>query len=147
MSEEIQEKYVHNLHLQKAVEDVIDSPPFQTIRDFKIVSVFARGHAPADREAASCRRIPNAIRKVAGLDFLLVFWTAEWDLMTAPERHRMIVHELMHVGINDKGEPKIRRRSGDFCEIPQHDRESAELAQKIPISHSLQRFGGQATLK
>ena len=27
MSEEIQEKYVHNPHLQKAVEDVIASPP------------------------------------------------------------------------------------------------------------------------
>ena len=146
MAEEPQEKYTHNPHLQKAVEDVMQAPAFQTITDFKIVAVFAKGRAPADREAAACRKIPNAIRTVSRNDFLLVFWTAEWDTMTTPERHRTIVHELMHVDHNDKGDPKIRRHSGDFCEIPEHDKESTELAKKIPVSPSLRKFERQITL-
>jgi len=140
MSEEPQEKYVHDPRLQKAVEDVMGHETFAPVHDFKVVAVFAKGKAPADREAASCRKISNAIRTVSGIDFLLTFWTAEWDLMKRSERHRIIVHELMHVGINDKGDPKVRRHSGDFCEIPEHDKESAELAKTIPISTSLDKL-------
>jgi predicted metallopeptidase len=145
--EEPQEKYVHNPHLQKAVDDVLESHAFQATRDFKIVAVFAKGKAPADREAASCRKMSNAIRKATGLDFLLVFWTAEWDLSTKAQRHRLIVHELMHIGVNDEGNPKIIRHHDNFCEIPEHDRASGELAEKIPISPALDKFGGQAALK
>jgi hypothetical protein len=146
MAEESQEKYTHNPHLQKAVDDVLGHQAFQPVAEFKVVAVLAKGKAPADREAASCRKIPNAIRTVSGIHFLLVFWTAEWDAMTTAERHRTIVHECMHIGSNDDGEPKIRCHGGDFCEIPQHDKESLELAKQIPIPASLAEFDRQATM-
>lgn len=140
-------KYVHDPNLQKVVEDIVNSGEFdEFITDFKVVAVFAKGKAPADREAASCRKIANAIRTVSKIDFLLVFWREPWDQMTSPERHKLVVHEIMHIGVNDKGEPKIRRHSGDFCEIPEHDKESAELAKKIPISAALRKFDRQGTL-
>ena len=146
MAEEPQEKYTHNPHLQKAVDEVLGNEAFQAVAEFKVVAVFAKGKAPADREAASCRKMPGAIRTVSGIDFLLVFWTSEWDAMPTPERHRTIVHECMHIGSNDKGDPKIRRHGGDFCEIPEHDKESLELAKQISVSPSLAKFDRQATM-
>lgn len=146
MAEESQEKYTRNPRLQKAVDDVLSNGAFREVAEFKVVALFAKGKAPADREAASCRRIPNAIRTVSGIDFLLVFWTAEWDAMATKEHHRTIVHECMHVGSNDNCDPKIRRHGGDFCEIPEHDKESAELAEKIPISPALEKLPRQGTL-
>jgi predicted metallopeptidase len=139
-------KYSHDPNLQRAVDDVRKAADFAEISDFKIVAVFAKGKAPADREVASCRKVPNAIRAVSGLDFLLVFWRTPWDEETTFERHRTIVHELMHVDITDDGEPKVRRHQGDFCEIPQHDKESYALAKKISISPYLQRFDRQAAI-
>ncbi len=139
-------KYLHDPNLQRAVDDVMEAQDFEAVREFKVVAVFAKGKAPAEREAASCRKMPNAIRTVSEIDFLLVFWTSAWEKMTTPDRHRLIVHELMHVGINEKGEPKIRRHSGDFCEIPEHDKESAELAKKVPTSVALRKFDRQGIL-
>jgi hypothetical protein len=147
MTEDPQEKYTHNSHLQKAVDDVLSNEAFRAVADFKVAAVFAKGRAPADREAASCRKVPGPVRVVSRIDFLLVFWTTDWDAMPTSERHRTIVHECMHVGINDKGDPKIRRHSGDFCEIPEHDKESAELAKKIPISPALEKLPRQGTLE
>jgi hypothetical protein len=146
MAEETQEKYTHNPHLQKAVDDVLSNEAFRAVAELTVKAVFAKGKAPADREAASCRKVPGPVRAVTKVDFLLVFWTKEWDAMPTPERHRTIVHECMHVGMNDNGDPKIRRHGGDFCEIPEHDKESMELAKQIPVSPSLSKFDRQATM-
>ncbi|MGB9021950.1 MAG: putative metallopeptidase [Candidatus Bathyarchaeia archaeon] len=146
MTEEEQPKYTRDLNLQRAVDDVMGSSEFKGITDFKVAAVFSRGNSPEDREAASCRKIPNSIRTVTGIDFLLVFWRTPWDIMSKSKRHRTIVHELMHVDHTEKGEPKIRRHSGDFCEIPEHDNESAELAKKIPMSSALDTFDTQTKI-
>jgi predicted metallopeptidase len=151
VAEEPTEKYTHDANLQRAVDDVIDGhEDFSKLvkgADLKVVALFAKGRAPRDRqEAASCHKVSNAIRTVRDIDFYITFWREPWDQMTTQDRHKLIVHELKHIGISDKGQPKITGHSGDFCEIPEHDKESAELAKRIPLSPSLRKFDRQGTL-
>lgn len=146
MSEATDEKYVRDPNLQKAVEEIRENDAFNDTEGFTVVPLFAKGHSSEHREAASCRKVPKPIRKVTNVDFLLIFWREDWDAMTLKERHRIIVHELMHVDATDAGEPALRRHSGDFCEIPEHDKESEELAAKITIPQALKKFDTQATL-
>lgn len=145
-AEEVEDKYVRDDRLQKAVEDVMSSGKFAA-REFEVGAVFAKGRAPADREAASCRKIPSAARTFSNVDFLLVFWKKPWDSMTTQERHRLIVHEVSHIAIDAKGNAKVRRHSGDFCEIWEHDLETQRIAKEIPVSPALAKFDRQTTMK
>ena len=110
---------------------------FPEAQGFSIRGVFVSGNCPEGRlEAAHCRKIPDDIRTVTGLDFLLVFWANPWAAMTADERHVLICHELHHIA-NKDDKPAIRPHGDDFCEIPHHDKKSQEIAAAIKPSSLL----------
>lgn len=110
---------------------------FPEAQGFKIKGIFVSGNAPEGRrEAAHCRKIPEDIRAVTGLDFLLVFWANPWSAMTAEERHILICHELHHI-MDDDGKPALRSHGGDYCEISEHDKVSKNIANGIKQSSLL----------
>jgi predicted metallopeptidase len=141
------EKYIEDPQLAHVIAETLESTELLPYAQaFEIKAVFARGKAREGRESASCRRQSQAWRTVTGVDYLLVFWTDDWEAMTTERRHRTVVHELLHIRPNKNGDPGLRRHQGDFCEIEAHDKESADLAKKIPISPTLRKLPRQATL-
>ena len=148
MTDEVPSKrYTRDPRIQRIVDDVRESTEFDDcVRDFKIIAVFAKGERKSSQEAGRCRKVSAAVRLVTGLDFILIFWTIPWDEMTNDQRHQLVIHEIYHIDANDDGEPRLRLHGGDFCEIPEHDKVSMELAQKISMSPSLGKFDRQAKI-
>jgi predicted metallopeptidase len=132
--------------LDEIIEDELKSGKFPDAAEMRVKAVFAKGSAPAHKEAASCRKVPAILRLIGDYDFVLVFWTNQWNSYTVQQRHRLVVHELWHITANKNGDPKLRPHGGDFCEIPEHDKHSEQLAKEIPLPEQLAKGPLQVTL-
>ena len=139
-------KYKVDDGLSEIVKEVLESGQFPDTEGFRIKAVFAKGSAPAHKEAASCRKIPALLRLLGDYDFVLVFWTNDWNSKTNQERLETVCHELWHVTANDEDEPKLRPHAGDFCELPEHDIHSKALAKRIPPPQIMATLPRQVTL-
>lgn len=139
-------KYGVDDALTRIIEDVLASGQFPDTEGLRIKAVFAKGSAPAHKEAASCRKVPTILRLIGEYDFVLVFWTNDWNSKTNQERLETVCHELWHVTVNDQDEPKLRPHAGDFCELPEHDAHSKALAKRIPAPRIMASMPRQVTL-
>jgi predicted metallopeptidase len=140
-------KYKVDDALEQIIKHLIDSGKFPDTEDMRIKSVFAGGSAPKHhKEAASCRKVPALLRLLGDYDFVLVFWTNDWNAMTPEQRLKTVCHELHHVMQNDAGDPTLRPHGGDFCELPEHDKVSAELAKQVAMPPGLKGGLVQVTL-
>ena len=132
--------------LSEIVKELLKSEEFPDSEGFRIKAVFAQGSAPGHKEAASCRKIPALLRLLGDYDFVLVFWTNNWNQLTNDERLVLVCHELWHITKNDEEEPKLRPHRGDFCELPEHDVHSKALAKRITPPTIMATMPRQVTL-
>jgi predicted metallopeptidase len=139
-------KYATDDALNEIVAGVLKSGEFPDAEDMRVKAVFAKGSAPAHKEAASCRKVPAILRLVGDYDFVLVFWTNDWNSKTNEERLVTVCHELWHISQNDEGQPKIRPHGGDFCELPEHDIHSKALAKRVKPPAIMATMPRQITL-
>lgn len=148
MSENVEKKkYWEDAALTTVVEQVRQSGQFPDAEDFKIRVLYVNGKPPEEGDvAAKCIKVADHLRVISHVDFVLLFWKSAWDLMVPETRFTTICHELHHIDQTENGKPKIRRHGGDFCEIPEHDKESRQLAKMIEIPSLLAKAPMQATL-
>lgn len=130
-------KYQTDPILQQIIDEYVPSGAFPEAEGRVIVALFAKGKPPTRAEAASCHKVPETMKVISGVDYYLTFWSSVWMKMAEDERHVTVCHELHHIATDDNGKPSIRRHEGDFCEIPEHDKESQRIAASLPKSKNL----------
>lgn len=80
-----------------------------------------------DHIGGKCRKLDGAIKKVTGLDFLILVHKTPFVDSDELHKFRLLVHELYHIE-RHKDSFRVRHHENDFCEIPEHDRFSYRLA-------------------
>jgi predicted metallopeptidase len=129
------EKYLENGALEilakEVIEEVeaIDQPIDAGIFQWKIL--FTNTNLGDEEIAGKCKKIDGAIRYIYGIDFLILIQKETWDAASPLEKTRILVHELTHIAQGEKGDPQIRKHAGDFCSIPEHDKQSYKIAEAI----------------
>lgn len=83
----------------------------------------------AEHIGGKCRRLDGAVKHQTGLDFFILIHLPPFAESDDFHKFRIICHELYHIEKVGTGF-KVRRHSGDFCEIALHDKFSYRLALK-----------------
>ena len=131
--------------LNETIQELLKGGEFPDAEGMRVKAVFAKGSAPGHKEAASCRKIPRLLRLLGDYDFVLVFWSNNWNQLTTEDRLILLCHELWHVRKNPEEEPTLRPHGGDFCELPEHDAHSRALAKRVTPPAVMARMPRQMT--
>ena len=96
---------------------------------------------PLNDHAAYCKRLEASIRFKLRVDFFILIDKTLYDKYGRVEKAKMIIHELHHIGKDDKGQAEIRKHNEEenFCELPSHDLFSEAVVDKLR-----ERLGQQA---
>ena len=88
---------------------------------------------PLNDHAGYCKKLDNAVRFKLGVDFFVILDKKEFDDTNRIGKAKLIIHELHHIGRDDKGQPVIRNHNEreNFCELPTHDLFSENVVQKL----------------
>lgn len=111
-----------------------DSFRFIDEREFRIRYVFATGGPPDEARIdaiAKCRRGTGSLGFLAECEFVIE--VNEWYWVNFPQhREAVVLHELLHVGVTDKGRPTLHK----------HDVEEfiGVVLQHGPWEHTRRRF-------
>ncbi len=85
-----------------------------------------------DHIGGKCRKLDGAVRHRTGDDYWLLIHQDPFLRADDLHKFRILVHEIHHIA-KEGNSWVIRRHSGDFCEIPEHDRYSYRLALKALV--------------
>lgn len=87
-----------------------DEPLLSDVRGYgwQIGYVMSREAPAGERpKLADCRRVPLTYRAWLPFDFVVTFYEPNITWLSEEQREVLMIHELLHVGITDKGKPKL----------------------------------------
>lgn len=155
---ELEDKYEESTELNEAVDQILSlaPPELSDAKLFKFKVVFTKSKLGEDT-VAKCTRLPDTVRFLKNLDFVIVISQPKWIELPLEEKGRILIHELYHIkndaelGKNPK--PTIRHHgaysNGDFCKIGsrKHDEISYTIYDRLaPNLTDLKKFPRQSTL-
>lgn len=92
-------------------------------------------NAEFEHWGGECRLNPAPTRFGTKVEFIIVIKKAEYQRLSEEGKNALICHELYHITRTEKDVPKLRKHKYmggiDFCELPEHDGFSHQLALKV----------------
>ncbi|MGH2638845.1 MAG: putative metallopeptidase [Rhabdochlamydiaceae bacterium] len=128
------QRFEENAELDKAVQFILETLPekFSEAAKVRFAAFFTKRESPV-HFAGQCRKLSDAVRFKTGLDFILLIYKDNFLKAAKDEQLKILIHELHHIRVDDKGKPKIRRHNEkeDFCELPSHDKYSEQVLAQL----------------
>lgn len=88
---------------------------------------------PLQDHAAYCKRLEASVRFKLKVDFFILIDKNLFDSYNRIDKAKLIIHELHHIGKDEKGQPVIFKHNEkeSFCELPSHDLFSEKVIEKL----------------
>lgn len=129
----LEEKYQTSKGLEELAAQILAANQTE-LRDatlFKVGYIYTR--KKIHHIAGFCMKVSEAVRFKTGLDFLIVIAFEHFQKVPPEIKAQVMIHELYHIKDVGGKEPRpgIRNHGGDYCEIPEHDKFSVGVYEKI----------------
>jgi hypothetical protein len=132
--ESLSKRYEEDPELGKAVQFILGNLPdkFPDVFNVKYAVFFTKHESPV-HFAGMCRKLSDAVRFKTGLDFIILIYKDNFLDSSKDEQLKILIHELHHIMVDEKGRPRIRRHNEkeDFCELPSHDKFSEQILAEL----------------
>lgn len=138
--------YEINPILSKLFNDLVrlGIPELHVVPHFQYSVLFTEKET-SDHYGGKTKRVEGSIRYKTGIDFMILINKPNYVGATIEEKARIALHELYHID-EENGKPRIRRHYDDFCELPNHDKFSRDLYERvkdrIKVPTSFGEYGG-----
>ena len=98
---------------------------------------------PLNDHSAYCKKLEASVRFKLNVDFFILIDKSVFDDYSRIDKAKMIIHELHHIGKDNKGQPSIHNHNEkeDFCELPSHDLFSERIIDSLRDRLTQQAIG------
>jgi hypothetical protein len=127
-------KFQEDGHLSVLFNELLknyDGIELNDANTFQSRILFTNNSLGDEEVAGKCMKISGVIRHLWGVDFIVLIQKTCWDAATPLEKTRILAHEAHHMKESEDGEPTVRKHGGDFCSIPEHDKQSYRIAELV----------------
>jgi predicted metallopeptidase len=124
------QRFVRSADVERVAEQLMaaHAATFQHLRNFNLLLLFRSGTPPKLDEdeqfihtIARAFKAPALWQAVSGYDAGFWVWEWWWNRFDADQREALTMHELLHIGMSPKGEPRMEKHDvEDFALVVRH---------------------------
>jgi len=130
MDESLSKRFEEDPQLDKATRFILATAPekFPDVFNVKYAIVFTLHDSPL-HYGGQCQKLSDKIRFKTELDYIISIYKDNFLQIPKYEQFKILIHELHHIMLDEKGRPRIRRHNEqeEFCELPSHDKYSESV--------------------